>query len=151
MKAIKIYGIRGLLEWHGILTSNGVKMKVDFTNGSVTAYGVAPATLMTKDDLTQHIIENSDQFKSGRIHIEKVIPLPGEEKEDATNATEPEAAPASPIEGAPLKVEVSDKMAAVEYLKEHFAEKEYTSVKLRTKSAFDAACKECGVEFVYPL
>lgn len=149
MKAIKTYGIRGLLEWHGVVESKGgVKMKVDFTNGSVTAYGVAPATFTTRDELTQYVMENSEQFKKGRIHLEKVIPLPSEEK-----AEKPvEAEPSTSADGEQLKkIEVADKLAAVEYLKENFPEKEYTSVKLRTKSAFDAACKECGVEFVYPL
>ena len=47
------------------------------------------------------------------------------------------------------KVEVADKNEAIEYLKEHFADKNYTATSLRTKAAFDAACKECGVEFVF--
>lgn len=47
------------------------------------------------------------------------------------------------------KIKVADKPDAIEYLKERFPEKGYTAVKLRTKTAFDAACKECGVEFVF--
>ena len=47
------------------------------------------------------------------------------------------------------KVKVADKSEAIEYLKEHFADKNYTATSLRTKTAFDAACKECGVEFVF--
>ena len=47
------------------------------------------------------------------------------------------------------KVEVADKNEAIEYLKEHFADKNYTATSLRTKTAFEAACKECGVEFVF--
>lgn len=47
------------------------------------------------------------------------------------------------------KVKVADKSDAIEYLKEKFPEKGYTAVKLRTKTAFEAACKECGVEFVF--
>lgn len=47
------------------------------------------------------------------------------------------------------KVEVADKNEAIEYLKEHFADKGYTATSLRTKTAFEAACKECGVEFVF--
>lgn len=46
-------------------------------------------------------------------------------------------------------VKVADKNEAIEYLKEHFAEKNYTATSLRTKTAFEAACKECGVEFVF--
>lgn len=47
------------------------------------------------------------------------------------------------------KIKVADKPDAIEYLKERFPEKGYTAVKLRTKTAFEAACKECGVEFDY--
>ena len=47
------------------------------------------------------------------------------------------------------KIKVADKSDAIEYLKERFPEKGYTAVKLRTKTAFEAACKECGVEFDY--
>lgn len=47
------------------------------------------------------------------------------------------------------KIKVADKNEAIEYLKEHFAEKNYTATSLRTKTAFEAACKECGVEFVF--
>ena len=48
-----------------------------------------------------------------------------------------------------VKIKVADKSDAIEYLKERFPEKGYTAVKLRTKTAFEAACKECGVEFDY--
>ncbi len=47
------------------------------------------------------------------------------------------------------KIKVADKNEAIEYLKEHFAEKNYTATSLRTKTAFEAACKECGVEFLF--
>lgn len=147
-----------MLEWHGSVNCNGVQMKLDFTNGSVTAYGVAPATFTTKDELTQHIIENSEQFKSGRIRVERVVPLPEEkpmEKLPEANTEpaggEPQADADEAGEGVPLAIDVADKMEAIEYLKEHFPEKGYTAVKLRTKTAFEAACKECGVAFRYPL
>lgn len=47
------------------------------------------------------------------------------------------------------KIKVADKYDAIEYLKEHYAEKNYTATSLRTKTAFEAACKECGIEFVF--
>lgn len=153
--------MNGLLEWHGIVHSNGIQMKVDFTNGTTTAYGVAPATFITKDTLTQHIMENSDEFKGGRIFLVRSVPLPGEEDDSiiaeptVASAEEPdsnvaEEAPADVTEpttpdGAPIKV--ATKSDAIEWLKEHYPEKEYTGVKLRSKAAFDAACAECGVVF----
>ena len=102
MKYVKTYGIEGLLEWHGLIESHGVNMKVDFTNGSVTAYGVAPATFTTKNELTQHIIENSQKFKDGRIRLIKSTPIPGSDEKPKTKA-------APKVDPAPApKVEVPD-------------------------------------------
>ena len=46
-------------------------------------------------------------------------------------------------------VEVPDRYDAVVYLKEHFPGNGYTSTALRTKAAFDAACRAHGVRFVF--
>lgn len=164
---MKIYGMHGLLEWHGHVHTNGVSMKVDFTNGSTTAYGVAPATFITKDKMTQFLMENSKEFKSGRIRLIRSVPLPDEPDDDIVAVPEPTPSaevagsgmpdsdevvtgPANVTEpttegGAPIKV--ATKSDAIEWLKEHYPEKEYTAVKLRSKAAFDAACEECGVVF----
>lgn len=69
MRYIKTYGIYGLLEWHGSVKCGSITMNLSFTNGSTTAYGVSPATYITKDEATQFIIENSDKFKSGKIKL----------------------------------------------------------------------------------
>ena len=69
MRYVKTYGIYGLLEWHGTVQCGGITMKLSFTNGSTTAYGVSPATFTTKDEATQFVIENSDKFKSGKIKL----------------------------------------------------------------------------------
>lgn len=75
MRYKKTYGMEGLLEWHGSVNCGGVRMKVAFTNGSATAWGVAPATFTTEDELTQHIMENSDLFKDGRIKVIRSVQL----------------------------------------------------------------------------
>lgn len=144
MKFIKTYGINGLLEWHGIVSSKGIKMKVDFTNGSVTAYGVAPATFTTKDELTQHIIESSDQFKSGRIRIERSQPVPGtEESEPVIAFNEPKNADSEPRELR--QVEVSCLDDAKEYLVEQFG---VMRGKLRSVKQIKDSAAENGVEFL---
>lgn len=136
MKYIKTYGINGLLEWHGQITSGGIKMNISFTNGSVTAYGVAPATFTTKNEFTQCVIEGSDEFKGGRIRLVSQTAL-----EDDSVATEANG------NGAAKSIKVADKAEAVEWLKENYPDKGYTGIKLRSKEAFDAACAECGVTF----
>jgi len=88
MRYRKTYGIDGLLEWHGIIECGGAKMKVDFTNGSVTAYGVAPASFTTENEMTQFFIENSKQFKGGRIRIVRSIELKYDKQEAAKVVTD---------------------------------------------------------------
>lgn len=75
---------------------------------------------------------------------------PPAEEVQLTDETHGEAlqSEASALAGGKL-VDVADKSDAIEYLKEHFPEKGYTAVKLRTKGAFEAAQKECGVKFMF--
>ena len=46
-------------------------------------------------------------------------------------------------------VEVADKKDAIEWLKEKYPEKGYNGNNLRSAAAFETACQECGVEFVF--
>ena len=48
-----------------------------------------------------------------------------------------------------LHVEVADKSEAIEWLKEHNPEAGYTAAKLRSKEAFNAACADNDVEFIF--
>ena len=161
MRYKKTYGIHGLLEWHGDIVSNGAKMRVSFTNGSTTAYGVAPATFTTGDPLTQHIIENSDQFKNGRIVVVRSAPIPGTENDGKAaggpvHSTDTENRPEEG-EGAEgddtggegagkVQVKVSSVEDAKDYLVEHFG---IAGSKLRTRAACIAAGEENGIEFVW--
>jgi hypothetical protein len=139
-------------------------MKVAFTNGSVTAMGVAPATFTTKDELTQFVIENSEQYKRGRITLvsttEKPDPVTHPSKPDPVTASSPSPAPVydngadgangrGPDDGITVRtVDVPDKAAAIEWLKENYPDKGYTTTKLtRSKEEFNNACAECGVVF----
>ena len=141
MKAIKTYGINGLLEWHGTINSHGVKMKLDFTNGSVTAFGVAPATFTTKDELTQYIIEGSDQFQKGRIRLIATYPMEAPKAEVKAEEPKPEA------EEQPLKeVKVSSLDDAKEYLIENFG---MASSKLRSRVQIVNGAKINGVKFIW--
>ena len=71
------------------------------------------------------------------------------ESEQPTGETQDETLHADDEDADGGKIKVADKSDAIEYLKERFPEKGYTAVKLRTKTAFEAACKECGVEFEF--
>ena len=159
-KFIKTYGIHGLLEWHGMLRAGSVSMKVSFTNGVTTAYGVSPATLITKDELTQFVVEHSNRFKDGTIKLISARIIPGTDTDKTESPAKADGAfvdlgKAYTLDGEQNTdnndrvITVNSKSDAVEYLKDNFKDKGYTSVKLRTKEAFDTACKECGVRFVW--
>ncbi len=149
----KIYGIHGLLEWHGTIQAGAIRMSISFTNGTMTGYGIAPATFVTSDTLTQYVIEHCEQFKKGRIKLMNTYGEADEPKEEVKaedaktderiNVAEETAGNSS------QSVSVKDKTDAIEWLKDNFPDKGYTYTKLRTKEAFTAACEDCGVTFVF--
>lgn len=199
----KTYGVSGLMDWTTQIKAGKGSVSVHFTGGALTAYGVTPAKYSTSNPFFQSVIENSKQFKSGRIELLGTMEVPDdaatkarkarmaakaaekpakEEQSPVTETPVPETpapvvkepvTPTTPAEETPAeevqptdetqddtlqgdgddadggKIKVADKSEAIEYLKEHFADKNYTATSLRTKTAFDAACKECGVEFVF--
>lgn len=199
----KTYGVSGLMDWTTQIKAGKGSVSVHFTGGALTAYGVTPAKYSTSNPFFQSVIENSKQFKSGRIELLGTMEVPDDaatkarkarmaakaaekpakdEQSPVTETPVPETpapvvkepvTPTTPAEETPAeevqptgetqdetlqgdgddayggKIKVADKNDAIEYLKEHFAEKNYTATSLRTKTAFEAACKECGVEFVF--
>ena len=169
---IKTYAIHGLSEWHGDIKAGAISVRVSFTGGTASPSGALPAYFMTKDPVTQFVIENSKEYKNGFIRLEMQQTIAGEHPRMATpkpstsevagsgmpepdsgeGVTGPADSEDSKSEGgfvlnsfSPIKV--ATKSDAIEWLKEHYPEKEYTAVKLRSKAAFDAACEECGVVF----
>lgn len=199
----KTYGVSGLMDWTTQIKAGKGSVSVHFTGGALTAYGVTPAKYSTSNPFFQSVIENSKQFKSGRIELLGTMEVPDDAATKARKARmaakaaeKPAKDEQSPVTETPVpetpapvvkepvtpttpagvssaeaeqptgetqdetlqgdgedadggKIKVADKNEAIEYLKEHFAEKNYTATSLRTKTAFEVACKECGVEFVF--
>lgn len=186
----KTYGVSGLMDWTTQIKVGKGAVSVHFTGGALTAYGVTPAKYSTSNVFFQNVIENSEQFKSGRIQLLSVMEVADDAAEKARKARLAAKAASMPIkegqcsaqtseegqttsdpgdaeqtqdatagehdgdssdggDGADGSIRVPDKMEAIEYLKEHFPEKGYTATKLRTQTAFQAACAECGVTFVF--
>jgi hypothetical protein len=136
----KTYGIYGLLEWHGFIESHGVKMKVHFTNGSVTAHGVAPATFTTSSKLTQHIIENSEKFKSGRIFVVSAVELPTEAVQVVNAGETVEVSTAADKK----EIKVNSLAEAKDYLVENHG---IAASKLRSRAQIMEQAASCGIEF----
>lgn len=69
------YGVYGMMEYQAIIKIGRATLNVLFTDGSMTSIGQNPAKYTTSDFLTQHAIENSSDFKRGRIQVVNTIEL----------------------------------------------------------------------------
>lgn len=62
------------MEWSALIGNGSVCVRVEFTGGSVTGYGVTPAEYTTGNPVIQALIEGSDYFRSGRIRLLRGTP-----------------------------------------------------------------------------
>lgn len=69
------YGVSGMMEYQCLIRFGKNTLKVTFTGGSMNAIGVTPATFTTSNFLIQQAIENSNEFKRGRIRVVSFIEL----------------------------------------------------------------------------
>ena len=104
------YGVHGMMEYQSIIKIGRATLKVLFTDGSMTAIGQNPAKYTTSDFLVQHAIENSSEFKRGRITVVDTIELDEEvriERNPAKPSTQqaPSPAEAKPVAATAAKVE----------------------------------------------
>lgn len=98
------YGVYGMMEYQTVIKIGRATLKVMFTDGSMTSIGQNPAKYTTSDFLVQHTIENSSDFKKGRITIVNTIELDEEvriERNPAKPSTQQAQAP-TPAEAKPV-------------------------------------------------
>lgn len=166
----KTYGIVGLMDYTTQIKAGKATVSVHFSGGALTAYGVTPAKFSTSNKFLQHVIEGSEQYQNGRIKLLDTMEVADDKQEQARKAkqnkkkvSESEQSADSDLNGDVNQqendgdgavgdlnvVSVADKPDAIEYLKEHFPEKGFTATKLRTDTAFKAACQECRVQFTF--
>lgn len=69
----KIYGVKGLMEWQALIKVGKATLHVPFTGGTLTGYGVTPATFTTSNVFYQKMIEDSDYFRSGKIALLRTL------------------------------------------------------------------------------
>lgn len=151
---VNTYGIYGLTEWQGKLKAGNIEVNVAFAGGTASSTGAQPAYFVTKNPITQFVIENSKEYKSGFIHLEMSQEIEGVHPSVAMPKAAPTQEQAAPeAETASVEtisvetIKVADKSEAVEWLKERFPDEGYTSVKLRSMSAVNEAAKKHGVVF----
>ena len=117
----KTYGVSGYMEWVALIECGKATVKVHFSGGSLTGYGVTPAEFTTQNPMTQAIIENSKEFKSGKIFLLREIEGTGKFKEfvrgqhaNEGNHLGWQAATASAIAGTALDADGTSKTPKVE-------------------------------------
>lgn len=66
---IKTYGVSELTEWHGKIKAGSLEVSLSFRGGTSSPSGAQPAYYVTKDPITQFVIENSKEFKNGFIML----------------------------------------------------------------------------------
>ena len=66
---IKTYVARGLLEYRMTLRTGGAAIRICFSGGSMGSNGVISAQYVTDNPAIQAMLENSEQFRNGRIML----------------------------------------------------------------------------------
>lgn len=65
------YGAPRLVDWVAQIKVGAASVRVHFTGGALTSYGVTPAEFTTSNPFIQKVIENSSYFKEGRIIVQR--------------------------------------------------------------------------------
>lgn len=63
----RTYGAPRLVDWVAQVKAGAATVRVHFTGGALTTYGVTPAEYTTANPFIQRVIEQSAYFKEGRI------------------------------------------------------------------------------------
>lgn len=152
-----------MTEWHGIIKAGTIQVAVSFTGGTSSPSGAQPAYLVTKDPITQFVIENSKEFKNGFIilmmsqeitgeHPRMAVPKPRQAEAtpqvaeaQSEQAATTQAETSEQAEGGLTQVEVTCLQDAQAYLQEHF---NIASYKVRSYDAAQQEALSHGVQFV---
>lgn len=138
-----------MMEYQAVLKIGKGKMKVPFSDGSVSAVGMKPATFTTDNLMIQHAIENSSDYERGLIFKVGSITL-SEDVEICRNGKP------GPIEEKQEKEEVKDRgLKRVEVScnddAKDYLEKEFGVLRSKMKVRADilSFAELYGIEFVF--
>ena len=104
------YGAPRLVDWVAQIKSGSTTVRVHFSGGALTAYGVTPAEYTTSDPFIQKVIERSSYFREGRIILLRRTGKPDKpktsnlQKAKAQPEPEPAAGTAAPLAEQPTTV-----------------------------------------------
>lgn len=165
------YGVVGFMEYQAVVQVGGRNtMRVNFTDGSLTAMSTNPATYTTENYMIQHAIENSSDYKRGLIKKIREVGLGCEVKVEhggkamGTGSAEPVTEPAAePVtepadEGTGQAAEITKAATELKQVTVHCNDdaKDYLAdncgvvrSKLRSRADITAAGEAAGVEFIF--
>lgn len=67
------YGAPRLVDWVAQIKVGSATLRIHFTGGALTSYGITPAEYTTANPFIQRVIEQSNYFKEGRIiHLRRM-------------------------------------------------------------------------------
>lgn len=97
------YGVSGMMEWVALIPAGHNIVRVRFSGGSLSGYGMTPATFTTINPVVMRMIEESSYFRSGKIRLIMKEEDSGEEEGELSRILreirEREAASGKPSEG----------------------------------------------------
>lgn len=158
-----------MVEFQALVNIGKAVMKVNFTDGSMTAFGQNPAQFTTTNPVVQFAIQSCNDFKKGRIKIINTIELNEEvdcgpksaasaapvaetKKVEAvaeTKKAEAAAAPAAASQGEEAKVveiEFDCNDDAKDYLEKRYGANRQ---KMRTRAEIVALGKTYGLSITF--
>lgn len=106
------YGAPRLVDWVAQIKAGAATVRVHFTGGALTSYGVTPAEYTTANPFIQKVIEQSTYFKEGRIILLRRTALPDVAK--PTKAAKPKPKAPTPEAPAPVPAEIEAKVEETE-------------------------------------
>lgn len=107
------YGAPRLVDWVAQIKAGAATVRVHFTGGALTSYGVTPAEYTTANPFIQKVIEQSSYFKEGRITLLRRTAMPDVAK--PTKATpKPQTVAPTPETPAPVPAEIEAKVEETE-------------------------------------
>lgn len=104
------YGAPRLVDWVAQIKVGAASVRVHFTGGALTSYGVTPAEFTTSNPFIQKVIENSSYFKEGRIIIQRRATI--EEPKKPAPKANPKPQPAPQPAPTPAPVEAESELVA---------------------------------------
>jgi len=109
----KTYGAPRYMDWIAQIRAGAATVRVHFTGGALTVYGVTPAEYTTTNPFIQKVIEQSQYFKEGRITLVKTVELPDPQGSKHKKAAKPKTQPTAPVQTPALETPAPEQVESV--------------------------------------